>query len=53
MDTYHCEFYRDGEKFAFQCEADDVEHAVEQLLDAEPHAEDWVCEIYPSLWSEP
>jgi hypothetical protein len=30
----------------FKCEADDIDHALEQLQDAEPNATSPFCEIY-------
>ena len=45
MDEYLCSYFRDGEKFYFKCLADDADHAKEQLIDAEPLAEDIFCEI--------
>jgi hypothetical protein len=49
MDTYLCSYFlRDEGKFAlyFRCQADDIEHALEQLYDAEPQALQPYCEIY-------
>lgn len=52
MNTYLCSYSRDGEKFYFKCQADDNEHAAEQLLDAEPLAEDIFCEIFSRVENE-
>ena len=48
MDEYICSYYLpDDEKLSyFRCWADDLAHAKEQLLDAEPQAKKVFCEIY-------
>ncbi len=52
MDTYLCYYFsspKDKGLFDclyFKCEADNKNHAEEQLLNAEPEACDIFCEIY-------
>lgn len=38
MTHYTCSYMIDGEYCTFHCQADDVEHAIEQLINAEPRA---------------
>ena len=38
MTNYTCSYTIDNEYFTFHCQADDAAHAIEQLIDAEPHA---------------
>lgn len=38
MTHYTCSYTIDGEHFTFHCQADDIAHAIEQLMDAEPFA---------------
>lgn len=49
MDVYLCSYRIPGvdpNLLYFKCSADDNEHALEQLMDAEPTAYDVFCEVY-------
>lgn len=48
MDEYLCSYFLPNDQaiFYFKCLADDTEHAIEQLENAEPLAQQIFCEIY-------
>ena len=48
MNTYLCSYALpdDTQWSYFKCEADDADHALEQLLDAEPRCTNPFCEVY-------
>lgn len=54
MNTYLCSyFYADDQaKLYFRCQAENEEHAEEQLLNAEPQATSPFCEIFSSETSD-
>lgn len=48
LDTYICSYFLPGDQaiLYFRCEAENVDHAVDQLMDAEPTATSPYCEIH-------
>ena len=47
LKQYLCSYYLSSSHVAyyFECMADDEYHAIEQLLDSEPHAREITCQV--------